>query len=310
LLAFVQALAALTGRPHLLELLPSGPAVESRGTPPPAAAPCFRRLIIRVVERRLSPRGERQQGRRCEIQIHRATTPRSQGGCCGGGCSECIPGSAEGIQTVRARVLDAVHPSALKDQLQEEIEDILLTVFEDEQPDLVQIIVPEALLPAAIFDDQLHRIPVWGAQRLFVRHLTVFCGQERSDRRKHGRLLLGRLAPEHERWSPSLAHVSSAADDLDLKRKLQSGEPAVVVTGDRRVTELCVNSEIPVIVVSFEPVGVGGIERVRACIAGTGCLRRLPRALHDGCHDIAVIYDTPNVPLHFAEEEQPVVVGR
>jgi hypothetical protein len=303
---FVHALAEIGDRADLLAVLPPLPAGAPPPGPPVLAPKAYRRIIIRVLECRTSPRGERQRGRRYEIEVHTATCPSPQGGCCDTRCAECAPAAAGELRTEKVRTLDETTEAGLPELLVEEIEDIL-GVFGAEQPDLVQIMAPEALLPYLVFDAQIDRIRAWGHTQLFVLHPTVFSGECRSDRRKSGRYLLPRLPgprETQEKWTGHCVPIQPAKDNLDLHAQLDGGDKVVAVTADRGMAEQCLYTPVPVVAVAWNDAVAA-----QAAIETVDCLRGLPRAMHDARQPLSLIYDTPQIPIYFAENEERVVVG-
>ena len=300
---FVKALADVRKHPELTVCLPSPQDGSPENTQEIEAAKAYRRLILRIVEQRHSPRGERQRGRRYEMQVHTATCQLPEGGYCERNCGDCAPNASGRLQTIRARTLDETSESELRQVLENEISD-LLGIFGCEQPDLVQIVAPERLLPFAIFDSRLDQVSALGPTRLCVLHPTFFSGQDRSDPAGSGRYLLPRIAPRNMPWSGDAVRIASADDDRDLFRQLGSSATAIVLTEDRKVAEQSLYSPVPIIVVAEHAA-----DRVEETLRGIECLHRLPRALHAARQPLSLIYDTPHIPIVFAEGEEPVVVG-
>jgi hypothetical protein len=301
---FVRALAELTQRIELLTIpfVSDQPPDDQR--PATATGQTYRRLILRISEQRLSARSDRQRGRRYQIQVHTATCETRDGGCCGKDCVDCAPVSAGHLKTVWARSLEDTSESGLRDVLAEEIAD-MVGIFGREEPDLVQIMAPEGLLSNAIFEMCLDQLQALGPTRLCVLHPTIFSGEGRSNPTRQGRYLLPRIPPSPSRWTGARVRLQAVADDRDLHRQLDPETPAVAVTGKRNIAEQCLYSPVPVIVVADDSV-----EPVEAVIDNAECLHRLPRLLHAARFSHRLIYDTPSIPIEFAQGEPPHVDGK
>ena len=99
---FVQAVATSAGRPQLADVLPALAEEAAEEVAALAVARTYRRLIIRILERRTSSAAT-ERGRRYVMQVHTAMCEPRDGGCCGRGYA---PAAARGLHTVKARTLD------------------------------------------------------------------------------------------------------------------------------------------------------------------------------------------------------------
>ncbi|MCO6457993.1 MAG: trypsin-like peptidase domain-containing protein [Pirellulaceae bacterium] len=297
--SFLQALARKTNRPaihddypHLGDELPEvgGEVTQEQS---------YRRLIIRIQERKIPSRGERQRGRRYEVQIHQAQCPLEAGGCCAS-CLDCAPTATGELTTVWSKSLDQSTKDELADLLRDEI-DSVLGVFGACSPDLVQIIAPDSLLAYLVHDARLDQIQPWGSRRLGRWFPTVYSGARRSglDSKPHGLPQVERGRP----WSGKLVRIEDAKNDLELDGKLPEGT-VTVITPSRDVAELCVDSPVPTIIVEHD-----GAEDNADWFQNVGCLYRLPRQLMKRPVDTSLIFDAPQITIQFAQTQQPIAQG-
>lgn len=296
---YLQALARATNRPaihddypHLADEAPEvgGEAIEQQR---------YRRLIVRILERRLPSRGERQRGRRYEVQIHQAECPLEAGGCCAG-CIDCAPTAAGELTTVWSMSLDESTQDELADLLRDEIDNVL-GAFGASSPDLVQIIAPESLLSYLVHDAQLDQIQPWGPRRLGSWFPTVYSGARRSGlgSRPHGLPPVDRQQP----WSGKLARIEQAVNDRDLDMQLPE-RTVTVITHSRGVAELCVDSPVPTIIVQRDEG-----EDNTDWFQNVHCLYRLPRELMKLPVDTSLVFDAPQIAIQFAQTQQPIAQG-
>lgn len=273
----------------------------------------YRQLIIRIVKRRASRRDDMggSGGDRYWIEAHKVELDTCHKLCCDEGGNDCVPHIVRSIPTTYNRRTDEERRSALRELLQEEIQDIIAS-FGRHIPDLIQIVAPDELLTDLIVNEEIDQVLVReGLEPMADWRPTIFSGERLSNPDDAGRDLHDRMASDKAPLHGPVVALHESSLSKKERGLLKNAIVAVLATPEA-VERLLPKAPyfVPFVLISEEKADVV-VDKVKSL----HCLRRIAHELYHAQYDqdmperLPIISNTPNLEIHFTDKEDPVIVG-